>query len=721
MKWLDEVQNQHISVQSTLSFEEYMVKFEASPLLYTRNTAQYFKDLFDHLEKNEEGGYKFFSEKHVDAPPVYGQFKTQKEIYNNIKNFIEEGFNNKFLLLLGPNGSSKSSIVKKIMKAAERYSNKDEGALHSFSWIFPIDSYMKGSLALGQHKKAHTTLPSYAKLGDNEIASILTSELKDHPILLIPKTARRNLIDKLLADQPEKLFDIKKTYLYNGELSKRNQMVFDALLSNYQDDYSQVYKHIRVERFYVNKRQSSSAVTIEPQMHVDATIHQITMDKRMGSLPASLQSLNLFSLGGEMVMANRGVIEYSDLLKRPVDAFKYLLTTMETKNVNLKGILTELDTFFVGTSNELHFSQFKQNPDYKSFKGRFNIIKVPYLLQYAEEMKIYADQIQNLSSSCTFEPHAIEALCMWSIMTRLRAPEATNYSEPKMGEVAASLTPLEKTLLYNDQKIPERLDIETKKSLKRDIDIIYREYANVIPYEGMFGASPREIKKFIYKLAERNTGVTFIEVIDLLKNLITKKAAYDFLNITPIGDYHDPAKFIDAVETHCLNSFDNELRDSLGLVDNRSYEEYIEKYVLNVKADLKNEKIKNSITGQSEEADRFFIQEFEKSIGLKDSTDQFRSDILTKMGAYSLDNPGEAIVYTEIFHELAKLLRESFRKDQRAIISKVNEGLVYYKNENSHEKGKIVETVITNLCEKYHYSKRGALELVQFLISKRYQ
>lgn len=719
MKWLDEVQNEKPTLHNILSFEEFMKLFDKSPHNHIRNTAHYFKDMFDYFGKNEEGGFKFFSEEHEDAPPVYGQFKTQNEIYNNIKTFIEEGFNNKFLLLLGPNGSSKSSIVKKIMKAAELYSNSEEGALYTFSWIFPIDTYTKGSLALGQSQNMEN-LPSYAKLEDKEISAIMNSELKDHPLLLIPKKTRRKLIEEAFEGRPNELYDLKKTYLYNGELSKRNQMIFDALLYNYQDNFSEVYKHIRVERFYINKRQSTSAVTIEPQMHVDATIQQITMDKRMASLPPSLQSLNLFSLGGEAVMANRGILEFSDLLKRPIEAFKYLLMTMETKNINLRGVLTELDTFFIGSSNELHFNNFKQNPDYKSFKGRFNIIKVPYLLNYNEEMKIYNEQIKNISPNCSFEPHALESLCLWAVMTRLRAPEAAHYVDKKMGDIAISLNPLEKTLLYSDKKIPEKFDIETKKTLRRDIDAIYREYGNSIPYEGMFGVSPRELKKILYKLAERNSGVTFIEVLDMLKHLITKKAAYDFLNIQPIGDYHDPSIFISYIEEHCLNVFDAELRDSLGLIDNRSYEEYIARYVLNVMSLLKNEKIKNPITGKFEEGDQYFINEFEKNIKFKDSADQFRSDILSKLGAYSLDNPGKEIVYVEVFDDLAKMLKESFRTDQRHIIDQVSENLVFYFDDKSNKKNELVEKVISNLSEKYGYSQRGALELTQFLISKRY-
>src|SRR5690606_32082909 len=274
---------------------------------------------------------------------------------------------------------------------------------------------------------------SYAFLEDKDISAIINSELKDHPLLLLPLKTRQNLIENALKDDIPRLETIRKSYLYNGDLSQRNRMIFDALLKNYKGSYEEVFKHIRVERLFINRRYSIGATTIEPQLHVDANLQQITMDRRLASLPPSLQSLNLFAMNGEVVLANRGVLEFSDLLKRPLDTFKYLLMTMESKTINLHGILTELDIFFVGSSNEVHFAAFRQHPDFNSFKGRFNFIKVPYLLNFKEEELIYCEQIKGIDGAkSNFEPHALSALCLWSVMTRMRHPQGKNYQDKKL-------------------------------------------------------------------------------------------------------------------------------------------------------------------------------------------------------------------------------------------------------------------------------------------------
>ena len=54
--------------------------------------------------------------------------------------------------------------------------------------------------------------------------------------------------------------------------------------------------------------------TIEPQMAVDARIQQLTADKSLAALPA-LQHTSLYQPTG-LASANRGLLEFSDFLKR---------------------------------------------------------------------------------------------------------------------------------------------------------------------------------------------------------------------------------------------------------------------------------------------------------------------------------------------------------------------------------------------------------------------
>src|SRR5690606_30523986 len=154
-------------------------------------------------------------------------------------------------------------------------------------------------------------------------------------------------------------------------------------------DFKKVLMHVQVERHFFSRRYRKGLVTVEPQLHVDAQFQLISMNRNYANLPASLQSLNLFTLSGDLIDGNRGAIEYSDLLKRPVDSFKYLLVACETGSVNVGPAITYLDTVFLGSCNDLQLDAFKEFPDFMSFKARMELVRVPYLLRISEEKEIY--------------------------------------------------------------------------------------------------------------------------------------------------------------------------------------------------------------------------------------------------------------------------------------------------------------------------------------------
>ena len=737
--WIEEATNSKEYQSEVLSFSSYFEKLKDNPERELRPTCKYLLDMINFFGKDEDQNFKLFSMDNPDSPAVFGQQVPEQAILENLINFLEEGINNKFILLVGPNGSSKSSIVKKMMKGAEIYSETEEGSLYTFSWIFPIENYVKGSLGLA-NIVPQENLSTFAHLDDKDISAIIGSELKDHPLLLIPKLYRQKLIDELFPNNQTLLKNIKKSYLYKGDLSKKNKMIYDALLKNFKGNHQEVLKHIRIERISISKRYSTSAVTIEPQIHLDARMQQISMDKRLASLPPSLQCLNLFSLQGEIVMANRGILEYSDLLKRPLDTYKYLLMTMETGTINIQGILTELDTFFIGTSNEIHLAAFKQHPDFNSFKGRFNFIKVPYLLNFEDEESIYCEQVNSLKEKTSFEPHALSTLCLFAIMSRLRVCQSKNYPNKKLSNIVTSLNPLEKSLLLSNGKLPRKLDIESKQVLKHNIEEVRNEFQTENLYEGKFGLSPRDLKAILYQLSSLHKRVTFIEVIEFLSKLILQKNDYDFLNMTPQGDFHNPVRFISLLKNYNLDSFDHELRESLGLVDNRSYEDYVKKYIQNINAFIKGEKLKNKITGKFEDCDVYFIKEFENNITLEEEPEKFRAHLISKLGAFALDNPNKEIVYSTVFPNLIQKLQESFRNEQKSFIQDISKTLVFYEahlekmlgaQKESHPEEKSqknlsqreisqITLIIENLQKNFQYTKEGAISILRYVIKERY-
>ena len=134
--WIQEAHKEEDIQKNILSHEDFVHLFEQEPRLHIRTSSNYLRDMLEYFGRDENNHFKLFTMDHSDAPPVFGQYFTQDSLYKNISNFLEEGINNKFILLVGPNGSAKSSFVKKLMKGIEAYSETSEGALYCFSWIF---------------------------------------------------------------------------------------------------------------------------------------------------------------------------------------------------------------------------------------------------------------------------------------------------------------------------------------------------------------------------------------------------------------------------------------------------------------------------------------------------------------------------------------------------------------------------------------------------------
>ena len=153
-------------------------------------------------------------------------------------------------------------------------------------------------------------------------------------------------------------------------------------------------RHVRIERFEISHRYRTGWVTVEPQLSVDATERQITADRTLAALPPSLQSVSLFEYGGEVVGANRGMIEFDDLLKRPLEHYKYLLTTVERAALSLTSATLFLDLVFIGSCNDIHLAAFREIPDFQSFKGRIELVRVPFILDVRHEEALYRERLR---------------------------------------------------------------------------------------------------------------------------------------------------------------------------------------------------------------------------------------------------------------------------------------------------------------------------------------
>ncbi|MEI6789572.1 MAG: serine protein kinase PrkA [Myxococcaceae bacterium] len=723
--WVEDSKSKFKQSRSILSFDDYLEEVKKQPKYHLRNAAQYFWDVIQHfgyhdiaLSTGTLRRYKLFdAEFNQYEGQVLGQERVQGELVRLIHNFVRSGRIDRLILLHGPNGSAKTSLIQAFVRGAEYFSHQDQGALYRFNWVFPAKKSMQGGIGFASDNAAETD-KTYAYLDSEQLESKIICEYKDHPILLLSQEYREALLKEVAVDL--NIADIFK----KGDLSAKNKKIFNALLLNYKGDFGKVYKHIQVERFYLSKRYRTGIGCVEPQMSVDAYSRQITADQSLVQLHPALQHMTLHESGGALADGHRGLLEYNDLLKRPIESWKYLLVATEQAQASLDVLSLFLDSLIIASSNELHLNAFREYPDWQSFKGRFELIKVPYLLRFSDEVKIYENQIPKALAGTHIAPHSLEIAARWAVLTRLEAPKLGQLTESQ-DDILRNLSPLEKLELYDTGTIPERLTQKEAKDLKKLIPVLFRQYADDLEYEGRFGASPREIRMILLNAGQNKNfdHLSPVAVLEELQNLTRERSSYDFLRRESIKDYRNPESLIQVVRRYYIKQLDEEIKNSLGLIEPDSHFDLFERYVRHVSAWTKREKILNPMTGKMVDPDSDVMHQVENIlIARLESPEEFRNSLITRVGAFRLEQPDQPVDYYTLFGGHLKRIKEDYYAKQTKTVThiqdcylKIEEGDIQNIDEKDQELGK---TLKENLL-KLGYNSSSARQAVAYLLLNR--
>lgn len=718
-----------------MSFAEYLNLVVAEPARQLRSSTQYIVDCFDHygssMVKYPWGEVRHF---HLfDAPwdggedRLFGQEHVQNTVYRVLRSFQQDGRPNKLILLHGPNGSAKSTFIRCLGRALEHYSTLDEGALYRFSWIFPAQKHTKGGIGFGgAGGQSLETMESFAYLPDDVIDARLGDELRDHPLLLIPMDERLKLFERLLGPDASRKQQVSD-YLRQGALSPKNRAIYDALLASYHGDYLQVLRHVRIERFEISHRYRVGWVTVEPQLSVDATERQVTADRTLAALPPSLQSVSLFEYGGEVVGANRGMIEFDDLLKRPLEHYKYLLTTVERAALALTSSTLFLDLVFVGSCNDIHLAAFREIPDFQSFKGRIELVRVPFILDVRHEEALYRERLREAAGGRHIAPHTAYVAALWAVLSRMRKPQVERFPST-LAEVIGKLSPLDKAELYATGEVPDDLTPDRARELAAHIKDLFHESDTYPIYEGRVGASPREMQTVLLAAAgsTRYDYVSPLVVLDEIVELTKQASLYEFLrqDVQP-GGYHDHKKLVDVVRGRLFDRIDDQVRAAVGLVEESEYSRVFERYVNHVMHALKKEKVRNPSTGRMEDPDEGMMKEVERTLEISGRAEDFRQSLIAKIGAWSLDHRGQKPVLTEIFADMLRKLRDAyFERHKKTIAKGISELVMFLSGNESHlsaEARTRAENALASLVDQHGYTRESARDLVGALASLRYR
>jgi predicted Ser/Thr protein kinase len=401
-----------------------------------------------------------------------------------------------------------------------------------------------------------------------------------------------------------------------------------------------------------------------------------------------------------------------------------LLVATEQAQASLDVMSLFIDSLIIASSNELHLNGFREYPDWQSFKGRFELIKVPYLLKFSDEVKIYQNQIPRALMGTHIAPYSLELAALWAILTRLEPPKLGKLSAEN-DDILKTITPLEKLELYDTGSVPSRLSQKEQKELKKLIPYLFLQYRDDIEYEGRFGASPREIRMILLNAAQNRNfdHLSPVAVLEELANLVRERASYDFLRREPIGSYRNPQNLIQVVKDYYISQLDEEIKNALGLIEPDSHFELFERYIRHVSAWTKKEKILSHLTGKMADPDAELMRLVERILlAPAENSDDFRNSLITRIGAFRLEHPEQPMDYQSLFSGHLRRLKEDYYAKQTKTVTRIQD--VYLKLEegevqNIDEKDKALANNLKSNLLKRGYTNASARQAIAYLLLNR--
>jgi len=718
-----------------MSMDEYLAMFAAEPQRHGRDVATWLRDLFDHYGSTtvqrpygRHTRWRLFDLPWEDESgrreALIGHEQLQREVYRAVANFSRIGRVNRLVLLHGPNGSAKSTFVSCLLRAMEDYSAQPEGALYRFNWVFPKargrDGTRIGFGGLTDGEGGPKPGESFAHLDEAAIDAKVPSEVRDHPLLALPRGVRQAFLTRCFDGRA----DAVPASLWKASLSHKFQLIFDALFTAYRGDLAKVLAHVQVERWYVSRRYRQGAVTLGPQMAVDAKERQVTADRSLAALPPSLQNVALFEPYGDLVDAAGGLIEYSDLLKRPLEAWKYLLLMIETGEVSLSTSNLVPNVMLIGSSNEAHLDAFREHPEFASFRGRLELVRAGYLIDWKQEQAIYDQQVVP-GLRAHVAPHATEMAAVFAVLTRLRRASADGLPKA-LGALAQELSPMERADLFALGVVPARYGDEATKELRAGIESIYRQARVDGAYEGRVGASPREIRALLLDAAQHPGyfGLSPFAVLEKIADLCRHQDDFEWLRQPADHGYHDPAAFLGALRTRLMDRVEEDIRVASGLADEVRSTENFERYVQHVSANLKGERVFNRVTNRDEPADETMMRGIEKILGAGTGAEEFRRNLISRVAAWAIDHPGERVPYVTLFPQHLQAIRDAFFQDRRKVLVGIaREVITHITDEGDSlddEAKRRAVSVLASLKANRGYEDRSARDALAALLKERF-
>ncbi len=576
---------------------------------------------------------------HFFASELYGLERPLQQVVEYFSSAAQRlEVRKRILLLMGPVGGGKSTIVSMLKRGLEGYTRTENGACYA----------------------------------------IANCPMHEEPLHLVPEVLRP---------------DLEREYgLYiEGDLCPHCRFYLErsgdeVAVHPWGQQFRRLdFENVPVRRIVFSEKHRMGIGTFTPSDPKSQVIAELVGGIDLSTIgEVGVESdPRAYRFDGELNIANRGLMEFIEMLKCDEKFLYVLLTLSQEQNIKTgRFSMIYADEVVVSHTNENEYNSFVGNRKSEALQDRIILIKVPYNLRVSDEVRIYEKLLRqsNVLDSVHVAPHTLKVASIFSILSRLEPPKK------------AGMSLMKKLKLYDGQ------DVEgfTNKDV--------RELQEETSREGMDGISPRYVMNQLSRALIRE-GVQCINPISALRALrdgldqhtsISKADRERYLNLIDETrrEYDDMAK--NEVQRAFVYSFEESARTLLN------------NYLDNVEAFCNRQKVRDPITDEEVDADEKLMRSIEEQIGVTENAKKtFREEILIRMAAMA--RKGQKFEYTS--HER---LREAIEKKLFADLKDVVKITTSTKTPDAEQLKKVNE-VVERLVDEQGYCHVCANELLRYV------
>ncbi|MDP9372104.1 MAG: protein prkA, partial [Chloroflexota bacterium] len=328
---------------------------------------------------------------------------------------------------------------------------------------------------------------------------------------------------------------------------------------------------------------------------------------------------------GELNVANRGLVEFVEILKADERFLYVLLSLSQEQNIKTgRFAMIYADEVIVSHTNEHEYNAFVGNKKSEALQDRIILVKVPYNLRVSDEVRIYEKLLkQSALSGVHIAPYTLPTSATFAVLTRLEESKK------------AGMSPLKKLKLYDGEAVEDWSEKDVK------------ELRDETQREGLDGISPRYVINRLSSALVRH-DISCINAIDALRALrdgleqhtsISKEQRERYLNFISEArkEYDERAK--KEVQRAFVYSYEESAKTLLN------------NYLDNVESFCNRTKVTDPMTGEEVEPDERLMRSIEEQIGVTEGGKRaFREEILIRIS--SLARRGQTFGYDS--HERLK-------------------------------------------------------------------